>query len=309
MGGNLIAAWLGRSAGLHPQLAQLYAEKYHLNDPIWVQYYYYIIALLQGNLGFSPSRGFLPVVTVIGQTLPLTLQLVVVAFIITIAVGMGLGMVSARYSHTSIDGGIRTFYLAAYASPPFFVGLMFLICFTYVFKILPSGGAYDPNILAPSTVTGFPILDGLIAGDWAYSWSYVIHMILPSVVLALTTFGVLTRLLRSSLLEVMQTNYIRTARAKGVDENIVFYKHALRNAMIPVVSLSSMILTWLITSTIFVENVFAYPGMGQYLVSAVAGQDYPGILGTTLVYAVVIVVGNLVADLLYAVVDPQIRLE
>jgi peptide/nickel transport system permease protein len=114
--------------------------------------------------------------------------------------------------------------------------------------------------------------------------------------------------LRSALLEVMQMNYIRTARAKGLDENAVFYKHALRNAMIPVVSLSSLMLTWLITGTIFVENVFSYPGMGQYLVGAVMAEDYPGIIATTLVYAIIIVAGNLVADLLYAVVDPQIRL-
>jgi ABC-type dipeptide/oligopeptide/nickel transport system permease component len=106
----------------------------------------------------------------------------------------------------------------------------------------------------------------------------------------------------------MRTNYVRTARAKGLDEEIVFYKHALRNALIPIVSLSSIILTWLITSTIFVENVFAYPGMGQYLVTALLDQDYPGILATAIVFALVIVLGNLVVDLLYAVVDPQIRL-
>jgi ABC-type dipeptide/oligopeptide/nickel transport system permease component len=106
----------------------------------------------------------------------------------------------------------------------------------------------------------------------------------------------------------MRTNYIRTARAKGLDEDVVFYKHGLRNALIPIVSLSSIILTWLITSTIFVENVFAYPGIGQYLVTALFDQDYPAILATAIVFAIVIVLGNLVVDILYAVVDPQIRL-
>lgn len=308
MGGNMITAWLGKSAGLHPELAQLYAQKYHLNDPIWVQYYYYIIELLQGNFGFSPTRGFLPVLTVISQTLPLTIQLAVFAFIISLVLGVGLGMVAARYSHTVIDGGIRTFYLAGYSSPSFFVALILLICFTYIFRLLPIGGAFDPSIAQPSVVTGLPLLDSLIEGNWAYFVSGVMHAILPSVALALITFGVLTRLLRSALLQVMEMNYIRTARAKGLDENSVFYKHALKNAMIPVVSLSSLMLTWLVTGTIFVENVFAYPGMGQYVVGAVAGQDYPGILATTLVYAIIIVVGNLVADLLYAVVDPQIRI-
>lgn len=122
------------------------------------------------------------------------------------------------------------------------------------------------------------------------------------------TFGVVTRILRSSLIEVMHLNYIRTARAKGLDENTVFRRHALRNAFIPVVTLSSIILTWLITGTIFVENVFAYPGLGQYVATALLGQDYPGILAATIIFAVTIVIGNLVADLLYVVVDPQIRL-
>jgi len=308
LGGNVIVAWLGKSASLHPQLAQLYAEKYHLNDPIWVQYYYYILGLLQGNFGFSPSRGFIPVLTVISQTLPLTLQIVFFAFVISLGFGTLLGVISARYSHTKVDGGIRAFYLAGYASPPFFIALVLLIVFAYMFRILPSGGAFDPGIQQPTWITGIPLLDSLIEGNWAYFVSGIRHAILPSLALALVTFGVVTRVLRSSLLEVMHMNYIRTARAKGLDENTVFYKHGLRNALMPVVTLSSIILTWLITGTIFVENVFAYPGMGQYVVRALLGQDYPGILGTTIVFALVIVLGNLAADLLYAVVDPQIRL-
>jgi ABC-type dipeptide/oligopeptide/nickel transport system permease component len=114
--------------------------------------------------------------------------------------------------------------------------------------------------------------------------------------------------LRSSLLNVMNMNYVRTARAKGLDENTVFFKHALRNGFIPVISLSSVILTWLITSTIFVENVFSYPGLGQYVVTALLSSDYPGILAAAVIFAVTIIVGNFVVDLLYAVVDPQIRL-
>ena len=148
----------------------------------------------------------------------------------------------------------------------------------------------------------------MIEGNGSYLLSSLQHIILPSLALALVTFGVLTRVLRSSLLDVMHANYIRTARAKGLDESTVFFKHALRNAMISVVTISSLMVTWLITGTIFVENIFGYPGMGQYLVTALAAEDYPGILGVTIVFAVVIVVTNLVADILYAVVDPQVRL-
>jgi len=308
LGGNIIDAWLGKEAALHPDLAAAYSARYHLNDPIWVQYYYYIVGLLHGNLGFSPSRGFVPVLTVIGQTLPYTLQLVIAAFIISMLLGVLLGVLSARYHHTPVDEGIRGFYLTGYASPPFFIALILLIIFAYVLKILPTSGAFDPSVAQPTPLTGLPILDALLEGNIPYFVSGVQHAILPSIALALVTFAVVTRVLRSSLLEVMGANYIRTARAKGLDEGTVFYKHGLRNALIPVITLSSVVLTWLITGTIFVENVFSYPGLGEYVVSALNSQDFPGILGATLIFALTIVIGNLVADLLYAYVDPQIRL-
>jgi len=217
-------------------------------------------------------------------------------------------VLSARYRNTPIDAGIRSFYFAGIGSPPFFMALVLLIFFSYTFNLLPSSGAFDPTVQQPTWLTGMPILDSLLEGNWTYFVSGVAHTILPSATLALVTFGVVARVLRSSLLEVMQMNYIRTARAKGIKERAVFYKHALRNAFLPVVTLSSLVLTWLISGTIFVEDVFAYPGMGQYVVGALADQDYPGIMGTTIVFALIIVIGTLIADLFYAVVDPQITL-
>jgi peptide/nickel transport system permease protein len=307
-GGNTVVAWLGKSASIHPELAALYAKEYHLNDPIPVQYYYYILNLLHGNLGLSPSRGFQPVAEVISITLPYTLQLAFFAFVISVALGVSLGVLAAQYHHKPLDTSIRAFYLAGYSSPPFFIALILLIVFALVFRVLPSGGAFNIAITPPTTITGIPMLDSLIEGNVQYFASSLLHVILPSLALALVTFGVLTRVLRSSLLDVLHSNYIRTARAKGLDENVVFFKHALRNAMIPVVTISSLMVTWLITGTIFVESIFAYPGMGQYLVAALAAQDYPGVLGVTIVFALVIVITNLIADILYAVVDPQLRL-
>jgi peptide/nickel transport system permease protein len=308
LGGNTVVAWLGKAAGMHPELAKLYAEKYHLNDPIPVQFYYYVVNLIEGNLGFSPSRGFQPVAQVIATTLPFTLQITIFAFLISLVLGIVLGVLSAQHHHKKADSLIRTFYLSAYSSPPFFVALILLIVFAFKFNLLPTGGAFDVQFPRPSTITGLPIFDAAIEGNLPYLTSSLRHIILPSMALALVTFGVLTRVLRSSLLEIMHANYIRTARAKGLDESKVFFKHALRNAMISVVTISSLMVAWLITGTIFVENIFAYPGMGQYVVSAVASQDYPGILGTTIVFAVIIVTTNLIADILYVIVDPQIRL-
>jgi peptide/nickel transport system permease protein len=308
LGGNPLYAWLGKSASLHPQLAQAYAAKYHLEDPVWVQYYYYLAGLLQGNFGYSPSRGFVPVLTVISQTLPYTIQIAFFAIIISIILGVILGVISARYHHRIEDKSIRAFYLAGISSPSFFMALVLLILFTFEFHILPSGGAVDPSLSAPNPITHLPILDALIEGNIPYFLSAMQHVILPSMALALTTFGVVVRVLRSSMLGIMRSNYVRTARAKGLKERTVFFKHGLRNAMIPVVTLSSLIVTWLITGTIFVENIFAYPGMGQYVFQALQAQDYPGIMATTLVFAIIIIITNLAADILYAVVDPQVRL-
>ncbi len=308
LGGNPIVAWLGKSASLHPQLAKAYEIKYHLNDPLYVQYYYYVSGLLQGNLGFSPSRGFVPVTTVIAQTLPYTLQIAFFAIVVSIALGVLLGVVASRYRHSAADKSIRAFYLAGISSPSFFIALVLLIVFTFEFHILPSGGAADPTIVAPRNITYIPILDSLIEGNWAYLSSALQHVILPSMALALGTFGVVVRILRSSMLDVMRANYVRTARAKGLNERTVFFKHGLRNAMISVVTLSSLIVTWLITGTIFVENIFSYPGMGQYVFTALIAQDYPGILATTIIFAIIIILSNLTADVLYVIVDPQIRL-
>lgn len=308
LGGNPIVAWLGKSASLHPQLARAYAIKYHLTDPLYIQYYFYISGLLQGNFGFSPSRGFVPVTTVIAQTLPYTLQIAFFAIVISIILGVLLGVVASRYHHSPADKSIRAFYLAGISSPSFFIALVLLIIFTFEFHLLPSGGAADPTITPPHNITYIPILDSLIEGNFAYLASAMQHVILPSMALALGTFGVVVRVLRSSMLDVMRANYVRTARAKGLKERTVFFKHGLRNAMISVVTLSSLIVTWLITGTIFVENIFSYPGMGQYVFTALIAQDYPGILATTIIFAMIIILSNLTADILYVIVDPQIRL-
>ncbi len=308
VGGNPIVSLLGRQAALHPQLVKLLTQKYHLNDPIPVQFYYYIVNLLQGNMGYSTSRGFVPVTTVIAQTLPYTVQLAFFAYVISLILGIGLGVLSALYHGRNVDRGIRTVYLTGISIPAFFVAILLIIIFPYYLHIFPGGGAVSPGIPPPKAITDIPMLDSLLEGNFRYFDSALEHVILPSLALAIGTFGIVVRILRSSLLDVMHANFIRTARAKGVDETTVFFKHALRNAIISTVTIVSLMITWLITGTIFVENIFAYPGMGQYVFQALAAQDYPGILGTTIVFGIIIVTANLLADLLYVAVDPQIRL-
>jgi len=307
--GNVLYAWLGREAAQYPAVAAAYSAKYHLNDPIYVQYVYYIVGMLQGNLGVSPSRGFIPVASVIAQTLPLTLQIVLLAFVICVAIGLFLGVLAARYQNTPVDSAIRVFYLASYSSPPYFVGVLILVLTSLYLRILPTGGAYDPLLVSPSpSITGFPILDSLIQGNFAFFENASVHLILPALTLALVSFGVITRVARSSLLDVMKTNYIRTARSKGLEEGSVFYGHALPNAAISLITISSLVMTFLLTGSVFVEYLFSYPGLGHYAFTALQGSDYPGIMATVFVFAAIIIITNLVADVLYAYADPEIRL-
>jgi ABC-type dipeptide/oligopeptide/nickel transport system permease component len=307
--GNVIQAWLGKEAALYPNVARAYELRYHLTDPVYVQYFYYLSGMLQGNLGISPSRGFVPVSGVIADTLPLTLQIVLLAFVICVVLGLGLGILAARYQKTPVDTAIRIFYLAGYSSPPFVIGIAILVVTSLYLRILPTGGAYDPLLVSPSpSITGFPIFDSLIQGNFAFFENASMHLILPAITLAVVTFGVITRVARSSLLDVMQMDYIRTARAKGLDEGTVFYRHGLPNAAISLITISSLVMTFLLTGSVFVEYLFSYPGMGHYAFTALQGSDYPGIMATVFVFAAIIIVTNLVADILYAYADPEIRL-
>jgi peptide/nickel transport system permease protein len=304
---NPLVAWLGKAAGMHPEIAQAYIERFHLNEPVYVRFYYYIIGVLQGDLGFSWSRHTY-VSEVIMDTLPNTVQIVFFAFLITLVLGIPLGIISSRYPNKAPDYSIRTFYLAGISSPAFFIALLLLMIFSFYLRLLPSGGLISQSITRPNTITGLIILDSLLQGNWTAFVDTIKHVLMPSMALALGNFGYIIRVLRSSLLETVQQNYIRTARAKGLNERTVFLKHALRNALMPVVTLASLIFTWIMGSTLFVENIFSYPGIGQYLVQSINHLDYAAIIGITLVFTTVIVVGNLVVDILYTVLNPEIQL-
>ncbi|HYW01460.1 MAG TPA: ABC transporter permease [Candidatus Acidoferrum sp.] len=304
---NPLVAWLGRSASLHPELAALYAEKYHLNDPIYVQFGYYVWGVINGNLGFSAVRGQLVSAAII-QTLPNTLQIVFFAILISLGLGLPLGILSARYSGRYADNTIRAFYLAGISSPAFFTAILLMLAFSFFLHLLPTGGLISPDIIRPRAITNFPLIDAILSGDTTAASDELAHLLMPSLALALTVFGFLVRVLRNSMLEVMQTNYVRTARAKGLTENDVFVKHALKNSLMPVVTLIGLMVTWLVTSSLFVETVFSYPGMGQLVVQALSALDYPIILGATIVFALIIFTANFCADIVYAVINPEIRL-
>jgi len=302
-----VAIWLGKSASLYPELVKQYVKNYHLSDPLYLQYFYYITGMLQGNWGFSPHLGQ-TISIILGRTLPYTLQLMFFSFIFTIILGIGLGALAARFVNRPTDSVIRIFYMAGTAAPAFFLAIALIVVFGLVIPVLPTGGTISPSIQPAAPLTGIPMLDALLSGNLPSFNNQLDHIVLPSLANSLGIFGVVTRVLRSSMLDTMGSNYIRTARAKGVSENVVIFKHALRNSLIPVVTILGLLVNVFIVSSIFVEYIFAYPGVGNFAVESVLNSDYPGILSTTLLFAIMIVIGNFIADVLYGVVDPRVRL-
>ena len=302
---NPISAWLGK--GGNPELVALYTEAYHLNDPLYVQYFYYINGLIHLDFGYSPSRHE-PVIAALSQTWPYTLQLLFFSMIFTAILGIASGLLSAKHAGRVPEKAIKISYIASTSSPPFLVPLILVLVFTMVIPILPTSGPIDPGMSLPTRVSGIPMVDAMIEGNWPAFSSLILHVILPSVAIALTLYGFLTRIVSSSIIEVLGSNFVRAARARGVSENVVLYSYGLKNSMLQVITMLSLLLTFALVNDVFVENICSYPGLGQYAVISAVISDYPGILATTLVFATVIVVSNLVADLLYFIVDPRVRI-
>ena len=305
--GDPVVLWLGRTAETQPTLAAIYVKMYHLHDPLYVQFFYYVNGLLHFQLGFSPSRGE-PVFQAITESLPVTLQLVFLSMVLTTILGILSGILSALYEGRLPDKVSRGVYLFGTASPPFLIPLLLVLVLTYLIPVLPSGGLINELIPIPRAITGFSLLDSVIVGDWSAFGSLVQHMILPALALSLASYGIVTRVLRSSILEVMGSNFVRAARARGIPERRIMYNYAFKNSLVELITLLTLIFNFTLTGDVFVEQIFSYPGLGRYALQTALSSDYPGLFGTTLVYALFVVAANLAADVLYAVVDPRISL-
>jgi peptide/nickel transport system permease protein len=301
-----ITVWLGKNGANNPSLVALYTRVYHLDAPFYVQYYYYLVGLLHGYLGFSTYMN-VPVYNAIADTLPLTIQIVLLSMVFTFILGISNGLLSARFVGRTPDKTIRGFYIVFYSIPPFFVPLLLIIIFGYIFPILPTTGAMSSNISPPPVITGIPIFDAFLSGRWAAFEDIFIHMILPALANALVAYGIVTRVLRSSMIDTLSSNFIRAAKARGIKESKIFYRYAFKSSLIPVITILALITAFTFTSDAYVEYLFGYPGIGDFIIEAFYRFDYAGILGAVIVFAVVVVIANLIADILYAVVDPRIR--
>jgi peptide/nickel transport system permease protein len=273
-----------------------------------MQFYYYLNDLVHGDWGVSPISGQ-PVFQSLLQYFPATAELTIAALIITIVLGIPLGVVAATNRNKLADHLARVTSLTGVASPPFLLALILQFVFVFYLRIFPdSGGRISVYVAQPPQITGFFTIDSLLAGDWPAFVSSLQHIILPALALAFLTFGLMSRLVRASLLEALVSDYVRTAKAKGLRKTIVIYKHALRNALAQPVTALAVYVAYLLGGSVVVENIFSWPGIGRYAAQAALNFDFPAIMGTTIVFAVCVAVMNLVADILLCVIDPRIRL-
>jgi len=272
-----------------------------LDQPLPVRYVTWLGSLARGDLGYSYSHGR-PVAQVIGDMLPNTLILSGAALLVAFLAGIAIGIVQAVRPYSAADSVLSVIALFFYSMPSFWLALMLILVFSYFAR-----NVWEWPIWFPASGVRSPDYD--LLGPWDQIKDRISHMVLPVTALSLVLAAGVARYTRGSLLEVVRQDYIRTARAKGLPERTVILKHALRNALIPVVTLLGLYLPVLFSGTVFIETVFAWPGMGKTIVDAIGTRDYPLVMASSLIFAGMVVVGNLVADLLYAWVDPRIRYE
>lgn len=280
-------------------------QEWGLDKPKHEQYIAWLTNIFRGNLGRSVYSGR-DVAADIVQHFPATFELATVAFLISIVVGLVAGVVSATRRNSVLDHSSRLVSLAGVSMPIFWLGIVALIIF-YLVLGWAGPGRIGPYMEPPPYVTGLFLIDTLLIGDWKVFSSSLQHLVIPAVVMAFAPTALIARITRSSMLEVLLQDYIRTARAKGLAERIVIYKHALKNALIPVVTIIGLVYGFLLEGSILVETVFAWPGLGRYAFNVINILDYPGIQGVTLVYGLIFTSSNLITDMFYAAIDPRIR--
>ncbi len=281
-------------------------QKLGLDLPLYQQYWVYLKGLLHGDLGTSIRTGR-PVIDDLLSFFPATLELAIVALIFSMLVGIPLGVLSAVYKNSWIDQIARTLAVTGISMPAFWLGLGLLIIFYGQLSWLPSGGRIDGLLGDPPRVTGFFLIDSLIAGDWDIFWSAVEHLILPAFTLSFVHLGVVARQIRSSMLEQLSEDYIRTAQAYGLGRWKMILGHALPNALIPSVTVLGLAMGDLLYGAVLTETVFGWPGMGLYVIESIQALDFPAVMGFAVLVSFVYVLLNMLVDLLYSVLDPRIK--
>lgn len=305
--GDPIETVLGERAAGDPEIRAAAERRYGFDQPLHFQYVYFLRNLARGDLGESISTRR-PVMDDLRQFVPGTIELAISAMLFAIVVGIPLGIVGAINQDRWPDHVARFVALIGTSIPVFWLGLLALYVFFYRLQWLPGPGRLDTGMRVPERITGMVTIDAALRGQWDVFHSSIMHLILPSVVLGSFALGIIARMLRSSLLAALGDDYVRTARAKGLSENQVVAGHAIRNAMIPTITVLGLTFAGLLAGAVLTETIFSWPGIGRYSVQAALKLDYPGLLGVTLFVATVYVVVNFTVDIVYGILDPRIRI-
>lgn len=327
--GDPCVAMLGERSS--PERCEAFMERYGLNDNLFVQFGRYIGNLTQGDFGDS-IKWSRPVTDMIAERLPLTMELTFLAMVFSTSIGVLLGVISAIKRNSFIDTITMIIANIGVSMPVFWLGLLLAYIFALLLKgtafVLPPSGRFTAGFALQdlsiywglTDLTGMKkflvemmsnsvLINCIITGNWTIFWDSLKHLILPAVAVGTIPMSIIARMTRSSLLEVLGLDYVRTARAKGLIERKVITKHAMRNAMIPIVTIIGIETGSLLSGAVLTETVFSLPGFGTGLVGAILARDYPVVQGFTIVIALIFVLVNLIVDLSYAYLDPRIRIE
>jgi len=306
---NAAAMYIGPKA--RPEDIARVTIKLGLDKPLPVQYFVYMSELLHGDLGTSIGTKR-PVLQELAGRLPATLELLFTGMAIAVIVGIPIGVISARWQGKPTDVFVRTISIIGVSMPAFYLGLLMQILFFRRLDLLPLAGRFSnelrfTNPIEP--VTNFLLLDALIGSNWIAFKDVAYHLVLPALTLAAYPAGLIARMTRATMLEVMEQDYIRTARAYGIRETVVVYLYALKNALSPTLTVIGLTFAFALTGTFFVEIIYNWPGLGLFTVHSLLNVDYPAIMGITLFGSVMYVLINLAVDLLQAWIDPRISLK
>lgn len=284
-------------------------ERLGLNDPVYVQYGNYLWKLLHGDLGRSISKGE-AVISIIQRRLPATLELAAFSILIATLIGLAGGIVAARTVDSSLDHGIRFVNIGLFGTPIFWLALMLILVFNVWLGWFPSPSG-RLTIMHQATfsadITGFLLIDSLLKGNWSVFGDAVHHLTLPALSIGLVLSGFMSRMTRTNMIEVLGQDYIRSARSKGVGERTLTFKHALRNALIPIITVQGLLFAILMGGAVLTESVFNINGFGTFILETATTRDYNAIQGTVVVIALLVSVINLLVDVAYAVIDPRVQ--
>ena len=299
-----VGAILGENA---PQeLVEKMERELGLDLPLDQQYIRYLKGIINWDFGMS-LRTQRPVSKDMRIYFPATMELAIFALFIAIIFGIIIGIISAVKRNQLPDNISRIFSLLGISMPAFWLGLLFILVLYYHLGLIPAGGRLSPSISPPPMVSGLYLLDSLIAGKFKTFWDALYHLLGPGLVLGWIQTAYICRVTRSSMLEVLNEEYIRTARVKGLKEKIVIFRHAFKNALIPVVTMLGISFGYLLEGSVLTETVFGYPGLGRYAVNSFLSLDLNSVIGSVTLIAISYALSNLIVDMLYAVLDPRIK--